>query len=350
MSSRQPTWLVTGGAGFIGRALVRQLLSQQPRRRVVVIDAMTYAAHPVALDGLAELGDLEVVEGDIADSALVERLMERLRPELVLNLAAESHVDRSLRDSTPFLRTNIIGTQVLLQAALRHAVGRFVQVSTDEVYGDRRGLRAAREGDAVRPSNPYSISKACADSLLQAAVRSHGLDAVVTRGCNTYGPGQFPEKLLPLAALRWSRGQPMWVYGDGQQERTWIHVDDHAAGILAAATSGRSGGIYHLRHGAPRSNEQTLRDWHAALGVAGAVDELLQESADRPGHDRRYALSDAKTRRELGWRPSTPWKRGLSATARWLHHYPRFWDSALGRADFARYFEGQYGTSWSPSP
>ncbi len=346
MVASHSTCLVTGGAGFIGRSVVAQLLQAEPDRLVVVLDAMTYAAHPAALAALGALGRLEVVEGDIADTQLVDRVMNRFRPGLVINLAAESHVDRSLQDCSPFLRSNVVGTSVLLKAALATRVQRFVQVSTDEVYGDRHGRSPARETDATDPSNPYSISKACADALVLAAVRSHGLDGLITRGCNTYGPGQFPEKLLPLAALRWSQGKPMWVYGDGQQQRTWLHVDDHAGGILAAARGGSRGAIYHLKCGSPRSNEQTLRDWYTALFPGAVGETLLQAAADRPGHDRCYKLSDTVTRRSLAWRPSYSWKQGLAATARWSREHGDFWDRALGHPESTDYFRSQYGSSW----
>jgi len=318
----------------------------------VVLDAMTYAAHPAELRALAEatVGEagtarLTVVEGDVADGPLVARLLQRVRPAVVVHLAAETHVDRSLGNNAPFVRTNVEGTEMLVRAAVDCRVPRFVQVSTDEVYGDRQDRRAARETDGVDPSNPYAATKACGDALVQSAVRSAGLDAVITRGCNTYGPGQFPEKLLPLAALRWAGDKPMWVYGDGLQQRVWLHVDDHAAGIVAAARRGVQGAVYHFSGGRSRTNQQTLRSWRTALGLGGRPDEYLRTARDRPGHDRRYALSDRWTRSELAWAPRYSWGAGLRATARWLSEHPKFWTSSLERRDVAAFFEDQYGES-----
>ena len=352
------TWLVTGGAGFIGRVVVEQLLAWTEGPQVVVLDAMTYAAHPVALRavgesyaGLPESSRLTIVEGDVADGVLVSKLMARVRPRVVLNLAAETHVDRSLSNNAPFVRTNVEGTEMLVRASVDCRVERFVQVSTDEVYGDRVGRRAARETDGVEPTNPYAATKACGDALVQAAVRSSGLDAVITRGCNTYGPGQFPEKLLPLAALRWGADQPMWVYGDGLQERVWLHVDDHAAGILAAARVGTEGAVYHFSGGRPRTNQATLESWRRALGLGGRPDDYLRGDSsqlikfvpDRPGHDRRYALGDQETRRQLGWAPRRSWRSGLRATAKWLASNPQFWASSLEQHGVSAFFAAQYG-------
>ena len=318
---------------------------------VYVLDAFTYASHRGALEEIgrdAGAAPLTICSGDIAEPGDLKRAFAEARPTHVLNLAAETHVDRSLLDASPFLRTNIEGTQQLLQhigaaRAAKVRKPRFVQVSTDEVYGDRSGRRPAREGDAVDPTNPYAASKACADALVLAAVRTRGLDALVTRGCNTYGPGQFPEKLLPLAARRWAEGEPMWLYGDGLHERVWLHVDDHARGIVAAARGGRAGCVYHFRGSVRRSNRAALSQWWRALGHRGLLEEALQAVADRPGHDRSYALSDAETRRQLGWKPTVAWRKGLDSTARWWQASRDFWDEALSHPAVQGYFEEQYG-------
>jgi dTDP-glucose 4,6-dehydratase len=339
------TWLVTGGAGFIGRAVLAQLLAGEGARpsRLVVLDAFTEAAHRPALEALAARGrsaDLLVVPGDVADPAAVDALFRAQRPSVVLNLAAETHVDRSLRDAAPFVRTNVSGTWVLLQAARAHGVRRFVQVSTDEVYGDRHGRRPARPSDPCEPSNPYAATKACADALVLAAARAHGLDAVITRGCNTYGPGQYPEKLLPLAARLWARGEPMPVYGDGRQRREWIHVDDHAAGIVAAARHAPAPGtagaprVLHLGSGRRLENLEVLAAWWDVLGFGEpGSPPPIRFVPDRPGHDRAYALS----RISAGNIRRIPLRRGLAATARWQRANPDFWslrdggDTALER-------------------
>lgn len=314
-------WLVTGGAGFIGRAVVRALRAEGVD--VVVLDALTYAAHEA---DLTSIEGVTVVVGDVAEPADVAAVMTTHAPSVVLNLAAETHVDRSLQDASPFVRANTLGPWVVARACAE-ARTRLVQVSTDEVYGDRDGLPASVEGDPVTPTNPYSAAKAAGDGMVLSLVRSDGLDAVVTRGVNTYGPGQYPEKLLPLAAKRWAEGTALGVYGDGLQERDWIHVDDHAAGILAAARRGRRGGVYHLGGAAPIPNLELLGRWRAALGYPAAAAGWLNHIEDRRGHDRRYRLACAATRAELGWAPGVALDEGLGATGAWHVANPDFWVS-----------------------
>ena len=330
------TTLVTGGAGFIGRRVVERLA--QDGHEVVVLDALTYAAHPGALQALSNALPVQLVEGDVATPQTVEAVFARVSPELVFHLAAETHVDRSLDDAAPFLRTNVHGTWEVAQACLRHGVQRLVHVSSDEVYGDRSGLSTSVETDPTTPTNPYSASKACADHLVLATVRSHGLDAVVTRGANTYGPGQFPEKLLPLAARRWAAGKSMGIYGDGQQVRHWLYVDDHADGIVAAAGA-PSGAVLHFG-GEQATNREILARWASALGVDGRTETI----ADRPGHDRIYDLDDARTRAMLGWKPAVSLQDGLARTAVWQAEHPDFWDDALSRDDVRAWFARQYGS------
>ncbi len=314
------TYLVTGGAGFIGRATVRALRAEG--LDVVVLDSLTYAAHEA---DLRSIEGVEVVVGDVDEPADVAAVFERFAPSVVLNLAAESHVDRSLEDASPFVRANTLGPWVVARACAEAGV-RMVQVSTDEVYGDRDGLPPSVEGDPTTPTNPYSAAKAAGDAMALSLVRSDGLDAVVTRGANTYGPGQYPEKLLPLAAQRWANGATMGVYGDGLQEREWIFVDDHASGILAAARRGASGGIFHLGGDAPTPNLDLLDRWRAALGYPPMGKEAwLAHVADRRGHDRRYRLASERTRELLRWSPSVDLAAGLAATAAWHDANPDFW-------------------------
>lgn len=308
--------LVTGGAGFIGRALVARLVLDG--HRVTVLDALTYAAHPTELRRIGG-ADFSLLERDVATPGAVASALRVSGAEAVLHLASESHVDRSLADAAPFLRSNAEGTWRVVEAC-RDARVRLVHVSTDEVYGDRDGQGAAREGDPTNPTNPYAASKACADSLVLSAVRAHGLDAVVTRGVNTYGPGQYPEKLLPLAARRWMAGQPMGLYGDGEQVRHWLYVDDHAAGIVAALHRGEPGAVLHFG-GERRTNREVLGEWADALGVEGTTEGV----PDRPGHDRVYLQEDAASRRALGWEPTVGLTDGLARTAAWTHVHPQFW-------------------------
>ena len=327
--------IVTGGAGFIGRAVVQALLARG--EQVVVLDALTYAAHPEAL---LALGDVELVQGDVADPATVAELFARVRPERVLHLAAESHVDRAITDAAPFVRTNVAGSWNVARAALEVGA-RLVHVSTDEVYGDRDGRPATVEGDPVAPTNAYAATKACADALVLSLVRAEGLDAVITRGVNTYGPGQFPEKLLPLAARRWLAGEPAPVYGDGLQVRHWLHVHDHAAGILAAADL-EGGPVVHLGSADRCTNLEVLRAWRGALELPLEPDDWLEPVTDRPGHDRAYALDDRTSRQRLAWAPRWSLGEGLAATATWLRGAPDFWNSALKRPEVAIWFRSWY--------
>lgn len=305
--------LVTGGAGFIGSALVRQLLEDEPSTHVLTFDLLTYAGHRENLEGLPDPDRHHFVKGDIADPGTVDRAMASFNPTAVVNVAAETHVDQSLLEPARFVHTNVAGTQVLLDAC-RTAGLRLLQVSTDEVYGSLEEPRAAMPDFPLVPSSPYSASKAAADLLVLAAGRSHGQDVVVTRCTNNYGPRQLPEKLIPLMTLRALAGETLPVYGDGLQVRDWIHVEDHAAGLLAALRRGRSGEVYHF---AGHTTCPNLDVVSAILALAGDTGATVRHVTDRPAHDRRYALDDAATRRELGWAPHVPFDQGLGGTVAW---------------------------------
>lgn len=327
--------LVTGGAGFIGSNFVRHLLTERLDAEVVNLDSLTYAGN---LDNLAEVeADARhtFVHGDICDAELVDELMGGV--DVVYHLAAESHVDRSIEADTPFVRTNVTGTAVLLSAALRHGVERFVQVSTDEVYGElpwRDPDAADAPDDAPRftedtplaPRSPYSATKAAADHLAHAYHTTHGLDVVVTRCSNNYGPYQHPEKLIPLMITRALAGERLPVYGDGLHVRDWIHVSDHCAGLLAAAERGQAGRVYNFGGDAERTNLSVVR---TLLDILDKPESLIEYVTDRPGHDRRYAIDFSRADAELGWRPRRDFTDGLADTVQWYLENEA-WSAAVG--------------------
>jgi len=300
--------LVTGGAGFIGSNFCQLAVE---RHEVVVIDKLTYAGSLANLEGLA----LEFVEGDVTDPADVERALARAKPDAIVHFAAETHVDRSLADPAPFLKTNVIGTQVLLDAARASRVARFLQISTDEVYGPMGPDETANEDAPLRPSSPYAASKAAADLLVLAARHTWGLPAIIARPSNNYGPRQYPEKAIPLFLVNALAGRPLPVYGDGLQERDWLYVED-CAGALLALVEARElrHTIYNISFGRPRPNIEVAR---ALLRLVGRDDSLIAHVADRPGHDRRYAPDSSRIRDELGWRPRVDFDEGLRRTVEW---------------------------------
>lgn len=314
---------MTGGAGFIGSSLVRLLLRERPQAEVVTLDALTYAGHVESLAGPMDDQRHSFVHGDICDADLVQNTMEDV--DVVFHLAAESHVDRSIAADTPFVRTNVMGTAVLLSAALSRGVARFVHVSTDEVYGElpwcdpedpktADGAPRFTEDTALAPRSPYAATKAASDHLVFAYHTTHGLDAIVTRGSNNYGPRQFPEKLIPVIIARALRDEPVPVYGDGLHVRDWVAVDDHCRGILAAADGGVAGGVYNFGGGAERTNLSVAR---AVLDALERPESLIEFVDDRPGHDRRYGVDYRRASAELGWAPVTTFEEGLRRTIAW---------------------------------
>jgi dTDP-glucose 4,6-dehydratase len=332
------TLLVTGGCGFIGSNFVRHILQTDPSISVVNYDCLTYAGNLANLADLAGHPRYRFVKGDITDREQVRAAL-RLGVTDVINFAAESHVDRSIQDSGPFVRTNVIGTQVLLDAAREFKVNRYVQVSTDEVYGSLGPTGYFTETTPLDPSSPYSASKAAADMLVKAYQHTFGLNAVITRCSNNYGPYQFPEKLIPLFISNLMKDEPVPVYGDGQQVRDWIHVLDHCTGVETAWRKGKAGEVYNF---GGRCEKPNLELTHLLLELLGKPKTLIRYVKDRPGHDRRYAIDCARAERDLGWTRRVPFDRGLRDTIRWYQENAA-WVAAIRSGEYMRYYEKQYG-------
>ena len=333
-----PTLFVTGGCGFIGSNFVRHLLATDPSIHVINFDALTYAGNLANLADVAGESRYSFVRGDITDRAAVLKALGE-GVDAVINFAAESHVDRSILDSGPFVRTNVIGTQTLLDAARERRVPRFVQVSTDEVYGTLGPTGLFTEQTPLAPNSPYSASKAAADLLVRAYHHTFGMDAVVTRCSNNYGPYQFPEKLIPLFITNLMTDQPVPVYGDGMQVRDWIHVLDHARGVEAAWRKGKAGEVYNF---GGRCEMPNLHLTHKLLELLGKPKTLIKYVQDRPGHDRRYAIDCSKAERELGWAPQVRFEEGLRETIDW-YKANQPWVDQVRSGEYLKYYETQYG-------
>jgi dTDP-glucose 4,6-dehydratase len=320
--------LVTGGAGFIGSHYVRLLLSGAygAPARVTVLDQLTYSGNLANLAPVRDDPRLRLAIGDIRDAALVDQLMAGI--DLIVHFAAETHVDRSIIGAAPFVTTNVVGTQVLLDAARRYRVGRFLQVSTDEVYGSIQ-TGAWTEAQPVAPGSPYAAAKAGADLLALAYHHTHGLPVVVTRCSNNYGPYQFPEKLIPRFLTNLLDRRTVPLYGDGGNVRDWVHVDDHCAGIALAVERGRPGEVYHLGGGTELTNKELTG---LLLEACGAGWEMVEQVPDRKGHDRRYALDWGKAAGELGYAPRVDFADGLSATVAWYRANRGWWEPLRARA------------------
>ncbi|HWT03651.1 MAG TPA: dTDP-glucose 4,6-dehydratase [Pyrinomonadaceae bacterium] len=331
---------VTGGAGFIGSAFIRLALAEDPSCRITNFDALTYAGNPDNLEGL-DGGRHRFVRGDIADRAAVLGALEE-GADAVVNFAAESHVDRSIASADEFLRTNVLGTQVLLDAARERKVKRFVQVSTDEVMGSLPEDEGAffTEASPFEPNSPYAASKAAAEHLVRAAAHTFGLDIVVTRCGNNYGPRQFPEKFLPLMLANAMHDEPIPLYGDGRNVRDWIYVEDHCRAIRAVMARGRAGEAYNI---GARNERRNIDVVEAVLGALGKPRSLIRHVKDRPGHDRRYAIDPTKIETELGWRPVETWESGLQKTIRWYEENTAWVERARSGA-YREFYARQYGT------
>ncbi|MBI5366679.1 MAG: dTDP-glucose 4,6-dehydratase [Planctomycetes bacterium] len=320
-----PRYLITGGCGFIGANFIRLLLRTRPEVQVVNLDALTYAGNPANLADVAADPRYTFVRGRVEEPADVARACAG-GVDAVVHFAAESHVDRSLDDPTPFLRTNVLGTQVLLSHALKAGVKRFLLMSTDEVYGSLGPTGAFRETDPLEPNSPYSASKAASDLLVRAMAHSFGLPTVSVRCSNNFGPYQFPEKLIPLFVTNLMQDKQVPVYGDGLNVRDWIFVEDCCLGILRVLEAGRTGECYNLGGGNERTNLEITR---ALLSVLGKPDSLIRYVKDRPGHDRRYALDCTKAEQELGWKPRRTFADGLGETVAWYRSHEAWWRRIL---------------------
>jgi len=333
--------LVTGGAGFIGSNFIRFLLGPENsgKYQVVNLDKLTYAGNLENLSDLPSSKDYQFVLGDIGDKKLVDSLVKN-GVEGIINFAAESHVDRSIYEPDLFLRTNILGVQVLLEAAKRHKVNRFIQISTDEVYGSLRpGDPCFCEDSALAPNSPYAASKAGADLLVRSYFKTYGFPALITRCSNNYGPYQFPEKLIPLLITNALENKPLPIYGDGLNIRDWIHVEDHCRAIRLVLEKGREGEIYNIGGEGERTNLEIVED---VLRTLGKPKTLIRFVTDRPGHDRRYGIDFFKLKNELGWSPSVPLPEGLAQTVRWYLDHQEWWRRVKSGA-YREFYQKHYG-------
>jgi dTDP-glucose 4,6-dehydratase len=331
--------VVTGGCGFIGSNFIRHQLEQYPEQSVINIDKLTYAGNPENLADLDRDSQYRLEKGDICDREFVRRVLGSARANAVVNFAAESHVDRSILDSGPFVQTNIVGTQVLLDACRAANVPRFVQVSTDEVYGSLGTEGLFTEETPLAPNSPYSASKAAADVLVRAYCHTFKFPAVVTRCSNNYGPYQFPEKIIPLFISRALENKALPVYGKGENVRDWIHVLDHCRGIDAAMRGGRAGEVYNFGGHEEIRNIDLTR---LLLDLLGKPQTLIEFVNDRPGHDLRYAIDCSKAEQELGWKPQVAFRQGIRETIDW-YKANAAWVNRIKTGDYLKYYEQQYG-------
>jgi len=332
--------LVTGGAGFIGSNFVRYMLSRYKGVQIVNLDVLTYAGNLENLAGLEKDRRYSFVKGDIASAKDVEKVFAvRRKFDAVVNFAAESHVDRSLHiGADTFIRTNVLGVQTLLDATRAYGVKRFLQVSTDEVYGSLGATGRFSESSPIQPNNPYAATKASADLMVRAASKSHGLDVVTTRCSNNFGPYQFPEKLIPLMIANALEDKKLPVYGDGMHVRDWIYVTDHCAAIDAVLRKAKAGNIYNIGSDHDVPNIEIVR---LILKALGKPESLIRFVEDRPGHDRRYAMNSSKIRRDLGWKPANTFEQALRKTVKWYLDNRQWWEHIRSGA-YVRYYRNMY--------
>ncbi|MGA9047939.1 MAG: dTDP-glucose 4,6-dehydratase [Dehalococcoidia bacterium] len=328
--------LVTGGAGFIGSNFIRLVFKERSSWAVVNLDSLTYCGNLENLKDMQDDNRYTFVHGDIADRELVDRLL-RQGFDAIINFAAESHVDRSILDASPFIRTNVEGTMVLLEGANKHGIKKFVQVSTDEVYGSiEEG--SFNEESRLAAGSPYSASKAAADLLAMAYWNTHKTPVSVTRCTNNYGPYQFPEKLIPLAISNVLEGNPIPVYGDGLNVRDWIYVEDHCRAVLAVVEKGKPGNVYNIAGGSEKTNLEIVQ---MLLKLLAKGKDMMRFVTDRPGHDRRYSLDDGKIRRELKWKPLCNFEEGMKKTVDWYRENEVWW-KRIKTGEYLKYYQTMY--------
>jgi dTDP-glucose 4,6-dehydratase len=331
-------FFVTGGAGFIGSAFVRLLLSSKKPSQLINFDKLTYAGNLENLAAVAQDPRYQFVHGDICDAKLVDQVIGEARPDVIVHFAAESHVDRSILSPAPVFETNLRGTFTLLEAARTHKTPRFMHVSTDEVYGSIDAPHDADENYPLRPSSPYSASKAGSDLLALSYFVTYKMPVMVTRASNNYGPYQFPEKLIPLMISNAMEDKSLPIYGDGMQIRDWLYVDDHCRAILAVIERGREGEIYNVGGSRALPNVEVVE---RILQAAGKPRSLMQTVTDRPGHDRRYALSTDKLSRETGWKAEMPFEQGLQETLEWYRDHVG-WTANVKSGEYQNYYQRNY--------
>ena len=329
--------LVTGGAGFIGGNFIRHILTALPEATVINFDKLTYAGNPESLSDVAADGRYSLVRGDIADANAVSAAFES-GVDAVVNFAAETHVDRSIEDAEPFLRTNILGTQLLLEAARQFRPARFIHISTDEVYGSAPAGESFTEESPLDPRSPYAASKASADHFVSAYANTYNVSSVILRCTNNYGPYQFPEKLIPLIIANTLQDKKLPIYGDGMQERDWLFVEDFCRAIAQVLLDGKAGSIYNVSAGSPQPNLKIVR---TILSRLGKPDSLIEHVKDRPGHDRRYALDSSTIQRELGWCPQVSFEEGIRRTIDWYVRNTAWLEHARS-GEYLRYYERHY--------
>lgn len=332
--------LVTGAAGFIGSNFVHYAASARPDWRVTALDALTYAGNLENISSLLGGDKIEFVKADICDQQGMQKLFADKKFDKIFHFAAESHVDRSIHGAGAFVRTNVLGTQNLLDAAQVSKAGRFVHISTDEVYGSLGPTGAFTETTPLDPSSPYSASKASSDLMVLAANKTHGMDAVVTRCTNNYGPYQFPEKLIPLFITNALEDRQLPLYGDGMNVRSWLHVVDHCEALVLVGEQGRSGEVYNIG-GSSDAEIPNRKVTAAILGILGKPDSLIKMVADRPGHDRRYAVDTSKIRSELGWKPRIAFKEGIERTVQWYLDNREWWQK-VKTGEYLKFYEQNY--------
>ena len=335
--------VVTGGVGFIGANFVYYMLEKRPEDRIICFDKLTYAGNLATLEEAQKHENFKFIKGDIADRKAVYEMFEQEKPDIIVNFAAESHVDRSIENPEIFLQTNVIGTSVLMDACRKYGIKRYHQVSTDEVYGDLpldRPDLFFTEKTPLHTSSPYSASKASADLLVMAYHRTYQLPVTISRCSNNYGPFHFPEKLIPLMIINAMHDKKLPVYGDGLNVRDWLFVQDHCAAIEIILRKGKVGEVYNIGGHNERQNIQVVK---AILKELGKGEELIEHVTDRKGHDRRYAIDPTKIREELGWEPTTSPEEGIKATVKWYQEHEAWWQNIIS-GDYQNYYENMYGS------